>query len=158
LTLSPKVEVAGADSAVATLPTSATDPSVVDEDGDGHPGITVNLNGALVSGSLYTVQEQTTSVRAIAVAADRVEGSLAFSSIQSVLGSSPASLSDPTTLVGAALTKPGTTHPDPTPCNSSFAMVKIADASAGGVDGGSVDGGTVSCVWVRANEDQLFAQ
>jgi hypothetical protein len=165
-------EVAGAvfDPAVATLPTYATDSTVVDEDGDGHPGITVTLGGSLVSGTLYVAQEQWTSVLAIAVAQDRVEGSLAFSSTQSVLGSNPASLSDPTSLVGAALTKPGTTNPDPILCNSTYVMVKIADAPGGGgvadggdvdggdVDGGGVDGGTVGCEWVRANEARLFLQ
>jgi hypothetical protein len=157
LSFSPKVEVAGAilDPAAPTLPTSATELGVVDEDGDGHPGITVTLNGALASGSLYVVQEQTTSVLAIAVAPDRVEGTLAFSSIQNVLGSNPASLSDPKTLVGAAVTKPGTTHPDPTLCNSSFAMVKIADVPG---SAGVADGGAVGCEWVRENEDRLFSQ
>ena len=151
---SPLVEIAGADPAVASLPTSADDPGVVDEDRDGHPGITVTLSGSLVSGSLYTAQKQTTSVHAIAVAPDRVEGSLAFSSIQNVLGSDPASLTDPNSLVGAALTKPGTTSPDPTLCNSTYVMVKIAGAPGGGVDGG----GGVSCEWVRANEASLFSQ
>jgi hypothetical protein len=42
-------------------------------------------------------------------------------------------------------------------------MVKIAAVPGGGadggdVDGGGVDGGAVSCEWVRANEDHLFAQ
>jgi hypothetical protein len=113
-----------------------------------------------------------------------VEGSLAFSSIQNVLGSDPASLTDPNSLVGAALTKPGTTSPDPTLCNSTYVMVKIAGAPGGGVDGGDVDGGDVdggdvdggdvdgggvdgggvdggggvSCEWVRANEASLFSQ
>ena len=171
LDFSPSVEIAGAvlvDPAVESLPTSADDPRVVDEDGDGHPGLTVTLGGSLVKGSLYTAQRQTTSVHAIAVAPDRVEGSLAFSSIQNVLGSDPSSISDPNTLVGAALTKPGTTSPDPILCNSTYVMVKIADAPGGGVDGGdvdggsvdggSVDGGGVSCEWVRERETTLFPQ
>ncbi len=166
----PLVEVAGAvpDPADATLPTSAGDSRVIDEDGDGHPGITVNLNGQSISGSLYVVQEQTTSVLAIAVAPDRVEGALTFSSMQNVLGSYPTSLSDPNSLVGQALTKPGTTSPDPTPCSSTFAMVKIADlpgqggavdggdVDAGDIDDGGVDGGAIGCEWVRAQEAILF--
>jgi hypothetical protein len=167
LNFTPSVEVAGAviDPAVETLPTSATDPRVIDEDGDGHPGITVTLSGSLVSGSLYSAQEQTTSALAIAVAPDRVEGVLTFFSTQNVLGSNPASLSDPSSLVGAALTKPGTTSPDPTACNSTIVMVRIAAAPGGGsvvdggdVNGGGVDGGAVSCEWVRANQDSLFPQ
>lgn len=172
LNFTPSVEVAGAviDPSVETLPTAATDPRVIDEDGDGHPGITVTLSGSMVSGSLYSAQEQTTSALAIAVAPDRVEGMLTFFSTQNVLGSNPASLSDPSSLVGAALTKPGTTSPDPTPCNSTMVMVRIAaapggssvvdggDVDGGDVDGGGVDGGAASCEWVRANQDSLFAQ
>jgi hypothetical protein len=168
-------EVAGAniDPANQSLPTHADDLGVIDEDGDGHPGITVNLNGQLISGSLYSVQEQKTSVVAIAVAPDRVEGALAFWSTQNVIGSNPLSLSDPTSLVGQALTKPGAYSSDPILCNSTFAMVKVADALAGSaadggdvdagaidageVDSGAVDGGGASaCAWVRANEAVLF--
>jgi hypothetical protein len=140
------------------LPTAADDPRVIDEDGDGHPGITVSLSGQSLSGNLYSVQKQMTSITAIAVAQDRVEGALAYSSLQNVLSSTPSSL--------AAL-YPQNQPPasDPILCNSGFAMVRIAGAGSvdgGAIDaatldaGGSPDGGSVSCEWVRANEAVLF--
>jgi hypothetical protein len=142
-------------SATEALPTSASDPRVYDQDNDGKPGITVVLNGASLSGSLYAVQLQTTSIRAIAVTPERVEGALAFTSQQTVLGSDPDNL--------AALYAMGTSGADPVLCNSSFVMVKIADRPSidGGITvdaGASVDGGGsgITCEWVRANETALF--
>jgi hypothetical protein len=129
---------------------------VIDEDGDGHPGITVNLSGLSIQGSLYSVQKQTTSVQAIAVAPDRVEGMLTFSSVQTVLASSPASL--------ATLYAMSTTSPDLVACDSTFAMVKVSDSTSsiavagdgGLLDASAADGGTIGCDWVRANEALLF--
>jgi hypothetical protein len=154
LTLPPSVEVAGAvlASPTETLPTQASDPRVIDEDGDGNPGITVVLNGLSISGSIYTVQQQTTSISAIVVAPNRVEGSLTFTSLQNILASNPSSI--------ATLYAMAKTTSDPDLCNSNFAMVKIADAptiDGGSADGGAAaDGGAVGCAWVRANEALLF--
>ena len=160
LTFPRLVETAGAVLASDSdpLPTAVDDPKVIDEDGDGHPGITVGLSGQSFSGDLYSVQKQMTSITAIAVAQDRVEGALEYSSLQNVLSSNPPNL--------VAL-YPQNQPPasDPVLCNSGFAMVRIA--SAGTVDGGAVDaaaldagadtdGGSVTCEWVRANEGVLF--
>jgi hypothetical protein len=141
------VELAGAvpDATTDQLPVSVTDPRVIDEDGDGHPGITINLTGTL-TGSLYSVQRQTTAITAIPVAADRFEGILDFGSEQKVLDSNPALI---TALYGQAAA-----YPDPATCSSTFAMVKVADGST--VDAG--DGSAVGCEWVRANEAVLFPQ
>jgi hypothetical protein len=152
LALPPVTEIVGAVLAAPgdPLPTKIDDATVIDQDGDGIPGITIVVSG-IVNGSLYAVQEQVTSFSAIAVAADRVEGVLAYASNQNVLASDPPSL---------AQYYAGATSPDPEVCNSSFVMVKIADATAvdgGAVDGGAVDGGgAVNCAWVRANEMALF--
>jgi hypothetical protein len=141
------VELAGAvaDATTDQVPTSVTDPRVIDEDNDGHPGITINLTGTL-TGSLYSVQRQTTAIAAIPVASDRFEGTLDFTSEQKVLDSSPALI---TQLYGQAVS-----YPDPALCSSTFAMVKVADATT--VDAGS--GSAVSCEWVRANEAVLFPE
>ena len=147
------VEIAGAvlaSPATEPLPTDPLDTRVIDEDGDGHPGITVNLSG-IAPGSLYSVQKQTTSIVAIPVASDRLEGVLTFTSSQVVLDSNPSSLRDLYAL--------STNSPDPTPCVSTFAMVKVGgvpgfDGDAGEVDGGR--SGAISCAWVRANESVLF--
>ncbi len=155
-------EVAGAVLASDTdpLPTEPTESTVIDEDNDGHPGITVNLGG-IAPGSLYSVQKQITSVVAVPVASDRLEGALTFTSSQVVLDSNPSSLKD---LYASSITSP-----DLTTCSSTFAMVKVGglpavdggavDASsidAGDVDGGAADVGGLSCAWVRANEAVLF--
>ena len=161
----PLVEIAGAVLASTTdsLPTSAADPRVIDEDNDGYPGISVRLNGQSISGSVYSVQKQTTSIQAIVVDVGRLEGILTFGSEQNVIGSNPETI--------ATLYSQSQTNPDYVTCNSSFAMVKVGDAPShstvdggemdggtigGDVDSGSVDAGGISCEWVRANETVLF--
>jgi len=120
------------------------DPRVYDQDNDGNPGVTVILTGTALSGSLYAVQFQTTAISAVAVAPDRMEGALTFTSAQTVLGSDPTNL--------ASLYKlGGESKADPVICNSSFVMVKVADAPV-------ADGGAIACEWVRANETALFGQ
>lgn len=144
LNFGPLVELAGAVAGPDTdaVPATLSDPRVIDEDQDGHPGITINVTG-MATGSLYSVQRQVTSIAAIPVAADRFEGTLSFGSEQKVLDSNPTGL---TTLYATAQAST-----DPTPCASTFTMVKVAEATA------SVDAGpAVSCEWVRQNEAVLF--
>ncbi len=144
LQFAPLVELAGAVPGPDTdaVPTTLDDPRVIDEDQDGHPGITINVTG-LATGSLYAVQRQVTAIAAIPVATDRFEGTLTFSSEQKVLDSNPAGL----TVIYA--TAQATT--DSTPCASNFSMVKVAESAT------SIDAGpAVSCAWVRDNEGVLF--
>jgi hypothetical protein len=158
LTLPLSVEIAGAKlaSPADPLPTDPGQATVFDEDHDGNPGITVLLNGLAISGSVFSAQRQSTSVLAVAVAPDRIEGSLGFASEQNVLASVPDSI--------ANLYRLSKTTTDPTPCSSNFAMVKVADAQpldGGAVDAGVGDGGAtsaISCDWVRAHEATLFPQ
>lgn len=138
------VELAGAvaDATTDELPTNSTDPRVIDEDNDGHLGITVDVTGQ-VTGSLYSVQRQTTAILAVPVANDRFEGALSFLSEEKVLASDPALL--------ASLYATALAITDPTPCTSTFAMVKVADGTS--LDAG---GAPIDCAWVRANETILF--
>ena len=135
-----------------SLPTVATDNRVIDQDNDGNPGITIALSGQALAGTIYSVQAQTTAITAIVVAANRVEGALAYTTQQNVLGSDPLSL--------AQTYAKGSSGADPILCNSGFVMVRVAETSAvdgGAVDGGqAVDGGAINCDWVRANEAALF--
>jgi hypothetical protein len=144
LAFPPLVELAGAVPGPDTdqLPTTADDPRVVDEDLDGNPGITINVTG-VVSGSIYSVQRQVTSVAAIPVAADRFEGALTFVSEQKILASNPSSL--------LPLYSSATAYSETTPCASTFAMVKVAEVGAAG-------GAGLDCAWVRSNEAALFPQ
>ena len=135
------VEVAGANlanPATDPLPTDPNDPLVVDSDHDGFPGISIGLGG-LIPGVLRSVQRQTSALRGVAVAADRIEGGMAYTSDQSVLASDPANLK---TFYEAA-----TAFSDPAACSSSFVMVKVPD---------SVDSTLVDCAWVRGQEAALL--
>lgn len=167
LTIDPLPEVAGAVLANSTdsLPTDPSDPRVVDSDNDGNSGITVSLTG-IFTANLYSVQRQTTSFVGIPVAADRVEGTLSFTSEQTVLGSTNPNVT--------ALYRQSQSGPDPIVCDSTFAMVRVfhsttnpgagadgGDVDGGGVEtaadgGGAVDGGVINCDWVRAREAALF--
>ena len=135
------VEVAGAnlvDPATDTLPVDPNDPRLFDSDGDGLSGISIGLGG-LMPGVLQAVQRQTTSLRGLPVAADRVEGGMAYKSEQSVVASDPANLK--------TLYESSTAFSDPTPCSSTFVMVRLPDSvAATGVD----------CDWVRSNETTLL--
>jgi hypothetical protein len=141
LVLPTAIEVAGAnlaDPACDALPSDPNDPRVVDIDNDGFPGLTVNLTGSFVAGSLMSVQRQATTLHGVAVAADRIEGGLTYESDQSVLESDPASIK--------SLYLASKSSADPAVCASSFVMVKVSAADAGAVD----------CDWVRANEAALL--
>jgi hypothetical protein len=134
-TLSELREVVGATLADQdeALPTEPDDPRVIDEDMDGHPGVTIRLTG-LVDGEVYVVERKTTAADGVAVSPDRIEGLLAFTSEQSVVDADPASLKD-TTAASESL-------PDPEPCNSYFRMVRVPDGT--------------DCASVNADFDTLF--
>lgn len=112
------IEVQGAELAAPSsdlLPTDADDATVVDQDKDGNPGITIKLSG-LASGDLYVVQRQTSTWTGIAVGADRVEGRYAFKSEQNVLAANPTALKSLAAQTAVA---------DPSACASSFVMVRV---------------------------------
>jgi hypothetical protein len=117
------------------LPTDAADLRVYDQDNDGQPGITIRLSG-LVTGSVYSVQSQTTAVSAVAVSSTRLEGAMTFTSNQNVLASDPSTIK--------TLYSSSTTGPDSAVCASTFVMVKITAADV------------PNCAVVRAQELALF--
>jgi len=96
----------------APLPTSPDDPRVVDQDGDGHPGLTIQLKGSLLNGLLFVVERDWTALDGRVAAADRIEGRVTWGSEQAILGALPPSL---------ASTSP-TSAPDPDPDHSVFVM------------------------------------
>ena len=65
------------------LPTEQDDPRVVDSDGDGHPGVTVNVSG-FVSGDIYLVQRGTSSLDGWAQG-DGFAGAVRFTNEQKIL-------------------------------------------------------------------------
>jgi len=97
------------------LPTDPTDSRVFDQDGDGHPGMTVKLTG-LIDGDAYVVERQISSYDGVALTKDHLQGKLGFSSEQVVLDSNPAIIKNQS--------PSGST--DPEACNSHFDAVRLS--------------------------------
>lgn len=84
------VEVLGArldDAERDPLPTSDDDPRVFDQDGSGHPGLTVRIGG-MVSGDVYVVQRGWNRLRGRPTGTDRLDGTVEWDNEQVVLGAS----------------------------------------------------------------------
>ncbi|MBU1221042.1 hypothetical protein KKF34_05490 [Myxococcota bacterium] len=73
------------------LPAEPDDPRVFDQDGDGHPGLTVRLTGML-SGELYVVQRGWTILEPSVATEMRMEGLITWADQQVTLDADPASL------------------------------------------------------------------
>lgn len=99
------------------LPRRAGDPYIIDQDGDGQPGMTVNIRG-MVSGEIYVVQRGWSELDATTVRPDRIEGAVRWSMEQRVLGASRWMLdSEPPTWPS---TQPGASY---------FRTVRLADGA-----------------------------
>lgn len=68
------------------LPTDPEDPAVVDQDRDGHPGVTVLLTG-LMDGAVYVVQRIWTQLEGCSTASGEFVGEVLWGEDQVVLGS-----------------------------------------------------------------------
>jgi hypothetical protein len=101
------------------LPRAASDAAVIDSDGDGHPGATLELSIArLADGELYVVQRGHSILEGHVVAVGAVEGRVDVRLFeQAVLGADPAFLQR---------------QPDiePDPARSTFRLIRVADATA----------------------------
>ncbi len=100
------------------LPTSLDDPRVIDQDGDGKPGLTVQVSAlGLVEGEVYVVQRVRTRLTGTVISADRIEGLVEWTTEQVTLAAS-----NPVFL--------GTipSRPDPVLENSAFVLVRIDPA------------------------------
>lgn len=112
----PQTLVLGArleDPRAESLPSDAEDARVFDQDGDGHPGMTVEVSG-LVSGQVYVVQRSTTELQGKRTG-QRMEGRLSFELDQAVVGASKSML------------KRGP-EPTPDPRNSFFRLQRVSDS------------------------------
>jgi hypothetical protein len=69
------------------LPTSADDPRVTDADGDGHPGVTVQVRG-IVRGEVYVAQRGISTLSTTVVDENTIDGQVNWSAQQVVLGAS----------------------------------------------------------------------
>ncbi|MEM1349970.1 MAG: hypothetical protein AAGI01_15525 [Myxococcota bacterium] len=68
-----------------SLPDEPDDPRVFDQDGDGHPGVTVRIRGA-VDGDIYVVQRSWDEMYGELLDEDHFDGHVKWKTEQSVLG------------------------------------------------------------------------
>lgn len=90
---SPRWRVLGAklrDSEREPLPQRASDPRVIDQDGDGQPGVTVRVRG-IVNGEVFVVQRGVTRLRGLSTA-DGFAGAVVFHTEDVVIGASKPAL------------------------------------------------------------------
>lgn len=113
------------------LPGSADDPRITDPDRDGHPGITVRIEG-LVSGEVYVVQRMVRGLEGELALDGRMFGTVLGTNEQQTLGAS--------NLILRAFTP--TFVPDPEPDRNMFVWIPIA--------------GEQDCADIVAAEDQVF--
>jgi hypothetical protein len=104
------------DPAGDALPTDSDDPRVTDPDGDGHPGVTVEVEG-FVSGQVYLVQRLVRGLRGRVAGDGRITGNVIGTSDQVVIGASNAILKTFT---------PRFEH-NPDPELNTFVWVPVAD-------------------------------
>jgi hypothetical protein len=97
------------------LPTTADDPRVVDQDGDGQPGITVRVRVlGLISGEVYVVQRLWKLLDGEVVAPDLIRGFLTWTNEQVTLGAS-----------NPFLTAGGEAQVDPVRERSYFVAIRV---------------------------------
>jgi len=104
-----------ADPEIDPLPTSPNDPRVIDQDGDGKPGLTVHVSVlGIISGDVYVVQRVRTRLDGMIVTPDRIEGLFECTSEQVTIGAtSPLFLSELPSRI------------DPVAANSRFELVRV---------------------------------
>jgi hypothetical protein len=101
-----------------TLPTSASDPRVFDQDGDGKPGITVHACAlGAITGDVYVIERLRTRLEGTVVSSDRVEGHVEGTVEQVILGASNA------LFLGSIVSRP-----NPVADRSTFVLVRIDPA------------------------------
>lgn len=121
------------DPAYDPLPTDDDDPRVVDSDGDGHPGVTVEVDG-FVSGQVYLVQRLVRGLRGTVGSDGRMTGTVTGEGDQVVIGASNAILKTFT---------PKFEH-NPDPKRNTFVWVPVPEDS--------------TCESVVAGRDRLFGE
>jgi hypothetical protein len=105
------------------LPASATDPGVIDQDGDGKPGITVNIDNDLMGkGDVYAIQRNLTSYSGTVVANGRIEGYVETAVEQVTVGASDWWLETE-----------AETRDDADPTHSYFILVEVEDLDCGAI-------------------------
>jgi hypothetical protein len=115
------------------LPADEDDPRITDPDGDGNPGVTVEVSG-FVSGQVYVVQRLVRGLLGTAAPDGRATGTVIGAGDQVVIGASNAILKTFT---------PKFEH-NPDPKRNTFVWVPVPDGS--------------TCESILAGRDQLFGE
>ena len=135
LTAGPFYDVVGAeleDPATDALPTEAGDSRVTDPDGDGNPGVTVDVDQSILGrGSVYVAQRLDQSMEGTLISEDRIEGYVTGQREQTILGATASWLETEVQ-----------ERPDPDPNHSFFIMQRV-DSST-------------SCADILASQAELF--
>lgn len=119
-----------ADPSGERLPETVDDPRVRDPDGDGHPGLTVEVSG-FVTGQVFMVQKGWSELSGRLRSARQIEGRVRWSSDQSVLDATHR-----------FLTHPPVSRPHPSEDRHFFRMARVP--------------GGATCAEVRAHADRIF--
>ena len=69
------------------LPSDASDPRIADLDGDGQPGLTVQVGG-LIDGEIFLVQRSWSELDGVVRSGNKIEGQVAWGSEERILGAS----------------------------------------------------------------------
>ena len=114
-------EVRGAilgDMVADTLPIDPDDSRVLDQDEDGFPGMTVNVNIlGFIEAQIYVVQRVQYALSGSVISSDRIEGAIEWSDEQIVLAATnPLLMAD------------STGYPDPDPSRHRFVMIRAHEA------------------------------
>ena len=114
------------------LPVDPEDIRVIDQDEDGFPGMTVNVNIlGLMKGQIYVVQRVQYELRGAVSAPDRIEGLIAWADEQVILAATSALL-----MAGSDST------PDPDPGKHRFVMLRAEEGW--------------TCEWLREHWREVF--
>lgn len=116
------------------LPTEADDPRVFDQDGDGHPGITVRVTIlGFIKGEVYVIQRDWNTLNGEFTSPDKIDGLIEWGIEQVVLGAS-----------NPFLKARGTNRPDPAAEHSYFCTTRIDPQ--------------MDCPAIIENQEVLFAR
>ena len=98
------------------LPTEADDPRIFDQDGDGHPGVSVRIAlFGFIKGEVYVVQRDWNVLRGATDSLDRIDGLIEWGLEQVILGAS-----------NPVLMARSESRPDPVAEHSYFRTTRIA--------------------------------
>ena len=113
-----------------TMPTDPTDPRIFDQDGDGNPGMTVDVSG-VATGKIYIIHRGWTILKGTRLTGNRIDGLLEWGDEQIVIGAS-----------SPLLKQSPSARPESDPQKSYFKTVRVKDGT--------------DCATLRAQGESLF--